>query len=234
MATERPVARDPMKAGRAQKLSAALCLLVLCGFMWATWHWTQGLQIWTFESWRQRQLATGSLQAAPVRLQDAQGTTAVWPQAASPDDPTVYLVDFIYTSCPTVCRALGSEYQQMQQALKAMATQDGRAGSVRLMSVSFDVEHDGPAQLLDHAQSMRADPSWWQMGVPTTQRDTQALMRSLGVVVLPDGDGGFVHNGAIHLLDAQGRLRGLYESGQWREAVAAALRQTENKERLGS
>jgi protein SCO1/2 len=50
------------------------------------------------------------------------------------------------------------------------------------------------------------------------------LLASLGVVVVPDGQGGFVHNGAIHLLDERGRLRGLYGFDQWQQALEAARR----------
>ena len=71
---------------------------------------------------------------------------------------------------------------------------------------------------------MHADPQWWQIGVPASQADATALLRSLGVVVIPDGQDGFVHNGAIHVLNAHGRLLGLYEPGQWREALNAAYR----------
>lgn len=41
-------------------------------------------------------------------------------------------------------------------------------------------------------------------------------------MAIPDGEGGFVHNGAIHLLDERGRLRGLFELEQWPQALAAA------------
>jgi protein SCO1/2 len=58
--------------------------------------------------------------------------------------------------------------------------------------------------------------------VPATRDDALALLRSLAVVVVPDGEGGFVHNGAIHLLDERGRLRGLFEFDQWPRALAAA------------
>ena len=71
---------------------------------------------------------------------------------------------------------------------------------------------------------MRADPAYWTLAVPATHDDALALLRPLAVVVVPDGEGGFVHNGAIHLLDERGRLRGLFEFDQWPQALAAAHR----------
>jgi protein SCO1/2 len=88
--------------------------------------------------------------------------------------------------------------------------------------VSFDVEHDGPAQMAQLAARLQADPAWWTLAVPATPDAARTLLQGLGVVAVPDGQGGFVHNGAIHLLDEQGRLRGLFEFDEWPQALAAA------------
>lgn len=209
---------------RARRLSGALCLALLGGFIACVIPMTNGLETWTFEGWRQRQLPSGRLQGEPVPLFQARANTAspqLWPVVAH-DGAAVYLVDFIYTRCPSVCRALGSEYQQMQRALADASAEAGPMGGVQLVSISFDVMQDSPARLRAYASAVHADPRWWTLGVPATPDDARALLRSLGVVVVPDGQGGFVHNGAIHLLDGQGRLRGLYEPGQWRQALTAA------------
>lgn len=211
---------------RARRLSGVLCLAVLCGFSWGVTRMTNGLENWTFEGWRQQQLASGGLQSQPVHMLGPlvnMASPQLWP-VVSHGSTAVYLVDFIYTRCPSVCRALGSEYQQMQRGLADAPVDAGPTGSVQLVSISFDLMQDSPARLREYAAAVRADPRWWTLGVPATPQDAKALLRSLGVVVVPDGQGGFVHNGAIHLLDAQGRLRGLYEPGQWRQALTAARR----------
>ncbi|HSN31130.1 MAG TPA: SCO family protein [Ideonella sp.] len=201
-------------AARSRRLTAALCLALAAAFGWGLQRWTHGFEVWTFEGRRLRQIETGALTAAPVALRDADDAEPrLWrPDAAA---PAAYLVDFIYTRCPGVCRALGSEYQQMQHRLPA---------GVRLVSISFDVAHDDPAALRHAAAAVHADPARWTFAVPATADDASALLGSLGVVVVPDGAGGFVHNGSIHLLDARGRLRGLYELDEWPQALAAARR----------
>jgi protein SCO1 len=65
------------------------------------------------------------------------------------------------------------------------------------------------------------------VGQTQTPSESRALLRALGVVVVPDGSGGFVHNGAIHLLDGQGSLRALFDYTRWPEALAAARRVAE-------
>ena len=44
-----------------------------------------------------------------------------------------------------------------------------------------------------------------------------------GVVAVPDGFGGFVHNGAIHLIDADGTLRGIFDLDEWPQALERAI-----------
>ena len=217
----------------SRRLTGVLCLAMLVGFVWALHQLTNGFEVWTFEGRRQQQLQSGALQAPAVALRGVSGRApTLWRNSNAA--PAAYLVDFIYTRCPSVCRALGSEYQQMQRELRARQASERPAerpaqrpanrgiDNVQLVSISFDVDHDGPRQLALLASSLRADPAWWTFAVPATQGDAQSLLQGLGVVAVPDGQGGFVHNGAIHLLDERGRLRGLFELGQWPQALAAA------------
>ena len=226
-------------ARSARGLSGALSALLAGGLLvWLTWY-TQGFEVWTFEARRQVAARTGGMQAAVVPVRLAAGADAgadhtgergvpamangVLPWAHPDAGGKAYLVDFIYTRCPTVCLALGSEFQQAQRTI----AQDPAYAGVRLLSVSFDVKNDSPAALASYAGSLRADPEWWTFAVPGSVAGAEALLRSLGVVVIPDGMGGFVHNGSIHLLDGQGRLRGLYGYDGWPQALADARRLSE-------
>ncbi len=192
---------------------------MLGAFAWGLHRLTAGFSVWTFEDRRQLQVQAASLQAAhvPLRLVSAKAPT-LWHTAAAA--PAAYLVDFIYTRCPGICRTLGSEYQQMQAALAS----DRSSNRVHLVSISFDVVHDDGDQLARYAAQLGADPARWTMAVPATDDDATTLLRSLGVVAIADGQGGFVHNGDIHLLDTQGRLRGLFAFDQWPQALVAARR----------
>src|SRR5699024_10604048 len=51
------------------------------------------------------------------------------------------LVDFIYTRCMTYCSQQGNEFAHLQVRL----AQAIESGSVKLLSISFDPAHDGPA-----------------------------------------------------------------------------------------
>lgn len=201
-----------------------LSIAVVAVFLAGLYRYTRNFNVWTFEGHRQMQIQAGELRAAQVPLRE-MGTTPVtlW-RSTSSGAPAAYLVDFIYTRCPTICRALGDEYQQMQAKLKAQQGVNPALSGVHLVSISFDAEHDDQASLRAYAREHRVNPALWTLAIPATASDTRTLMRSLKVIAIPDGQGGFVHNGAIHLLDASGRLRGLYDFDQWPLALAAAQR----------
>ncbi len=187
---------------------------------------TGGFRHWTFESWRRAQAAQGLLRAPDIRLLDSRGQPLrPWPQhlpdEAPPAPGDVLIVDFVFTRCPTVCLSLGTAFQQMQAQLPDGAG-TGAGARVRLLSISFDPEHDGPDALLAYAQRYRADPARWTVAVPSGATDTATLLRSLGVVVIPDGWGGYVHNAGLHVIDTRGRLAGVHDLADWPRALAQA------------
>lgn len=213
------------REAKARHVSAVLCLALMLALVVALHHWTLGFEVWTFDGRRQLQTQTGQLRATAVTFRRSDGSTPpLWGDAGN--GPAAYLVDFIYTRCLTICRALGSEYQQMQRELVVRSAAEPTLRGVHLVSISFDVEHDNPTRLARHATDLHADPRVWTLAVPATPGDASNLLRSLGVVVIPDGEGGFVHNGDIHLLDERGRLRGLFAFDQWQQALEAAHRLT--------
>jgi protein SCO1 len=129
----------------------------------------------------------------------------------------VRLVDFIYTRCASVCQALGAEFYQAQEALRFADNTN-----VELLSISIDSDHDGSAELRGYARRFHADPAWWTVAAPVSPSEGRRTLRELGVVAVPDGLGGFVHNGAIHVVDVDGRVRGIFDYADWPSALAAA------------
>jgi protein SCO1 len=201
----------------SRRVTAALCLALSALALAGLHRWTRGGTAWTYDELRLLDAQAGTIRAPVVRLLD--DPAALWgqPHAAG----QAFLVDFIYTGCTSVCQTLGSEYQRMQSAL---ATEPA---TVHLVSLTIDPARDGPHELAAWARRHRPEPRWWTVGQTQTPSESRALLRALGVVVVPDGSGGFVHNGAIHLLDGQGRLRALFDHTRWPEALAAARRVAE-------
>ena len=64
------------------------------------------------------------------------------------------MVNFIFTSCTTICPVLSSTFSQVQAALGP------EAEGVRMVSISIDPEYDTPSRLKSYAQSYRAGEQW--------------------------------------------------------------------------
>ena len=114
----------------------------------------------------------------------------------------VLLVDFIYTGCPTYCVALGSVYARLQERLAPEIA----AGTVRLLSVSFDPGRDGPAELAAYRARFSRDAAGWDLARPARAEELARSLAAFGVVVIPDGMGGYAHNAAVHVVGPDRRL----------------------------
>lgn len=68
--------------------------------------------------------------------------------------PRPVMLNYIYTSCTTICPVLSASFAQTQKALGK------EARDVRMVSISIDPEHDTPARLRDYAQRFEAGEGW--------------------------------------------------------------------------
>jgi protein SCO1/2 len=199
------------------------CCAVAAMFGAASWSMTGGLEHWTFESLRRAQAERGERWAVATLLIDGEERRlSPWGRDAPADGPEVLIVDFIFTRCPTVCRSLGSTYEQLQTELAAGSP--AGAGRVGLLSISFDVEHDDAAALSAYARAHHAQPVHWRVAVPATPAENRALLDALGVVVIPDGLGGYAHNAGLHVIDRYGRLHAVHDFEDGSTALAQARR----------
>jgi len=70
------------------------------------------------------------------------------------DDGRPVLLDFIYTTCTTICPVLSQTFAEVQKRL------GGDAGKIRMVSVSIDPEEDTPARLTEYAKRFHAGAQW--------------------------------------------------------------------------
>lgn len=177
---------------------------------------TRGFHLWTFEEVRRQQALESRLMAPEMFVETSTGARASVFTTEAADAETVYLIDFIYTRCESVCSVLGAEFFQLQERIRA-----SRA-NIRLLSLSIDPGWDDAAALSGYGRIHRADASRWTLARPLSAAALDELKDRLGLIVIPDGRGGFVHNGAIHLVDAQRRVSAIYDYTDWRRALAHA------------
>lgn len=113
------------------------------------------------------------------------------------------LVDFIYTNCPTICGVLGDDFA-------GVLAQPER--TIDLVSISFDPENDDLEARRRYAERFGAAASHWRVASPADRDGLERLVRAFGVVVVPDGRGGFVHDARVYLVDASGRLADILDA----------------------
>lgn len=197
--------------------TTCVCAVLAGAFVFAVFEQTSGLENWTFESQRREQAREGRMWASPVTLGESSDVRwLAWSKDAN--SGRIYIVDFIYTSCPGLCEGLGAQFRLMQRELQRQV----ETMPVSLLSVSFDLAGDTPEQLAAYSQRHGADASVWRVVRPADQREADRLLRTLGIVALEDGTGGFVHNSALHLIDQYGQVRGIYDYGNWQAALEGA------------
>lgn len=131
----------------------------------------------------------------------------------------VWIVDFVYTRCQSVCSSLGSVFQQLQQEILERGVRSG----VGLISVSFDPENDNSAALRDYAVRMHMNPTVWNIVTLASPRDRRRLLESFGIMVVPAPLGEFEHNAALHIVGPDGRLVRIMDYDAPDQALAVAL-----------
>jgi protein SCO1 len=70
------------------------------------------------------------------------------------DDGRPVLLDFIYTTCTTICPVMTQTFAEVQKRLGA------DAAKVKMVSVSIDPEEDTPARLTEYAKRYQAGTQW--------------------------------------------------------------------------
>ena len=158
---------------------------------------------------------TGILQPGDVvpdnALQDLHGAT----RRLSDWHGHAVAVTFVYTRCPMpdFCPLMDRQFAAVQRAVLADAA---LASAARLISISFDPEHDTPAVLEAHARRLGADPRIWTLltGAPP---DVQAVTSAFGVSVIHDQMTPQVltHNLRTAVLDPRGHVIKIYDGHDW-------------------
>ncbi len=87
-----------------------------------------------------------------VRLVREDGKAVSLPDELNDGRPVV--LNFIFTTCTSICPLMSSTFEQFDRRLGA------DAGKVHLMSISIDPEHDTPARLQEYARKFHAGPEW--------------------------------------------------------------------------
>ena len=140
-------------------------------------------------------------QVPDFRFTDQNGQTVT----ASTFENKVYVTDFFFTTCPTICPVMKNNLLKVYEAYKDSA-------SVSILSHSIDPVHDSVAVLKDYADRLEVQAPGWYF-VTGNQDSIFSIARHYMVSALEDKDapGGYAHSGALILMDKQRHIRGYYD-----------------------
>jgi protein SCO1/2 len=127
----------------------------------------------------------------------------------------VVVLTFIYTRCPLpdFCPLMDRKFSELAQRLIAFPE---RARLTRLISLSFDPDHDTPELLRKHAQFRGATPPLWKYAV-ASHAELAKVGAGLGLYYQP-GDTEIAHNLCTAIIDTKGNLARLdvgTKSNRW-------------------
>jgi protein SCO1/2 len=135
----------------------------------------------------------------------------------------VLLVTFIYTRCPLpdFCPRMNENIRAVQKLLQDVPGSTERA---EFMSISFDPEHDTPAELKHYASLYRkstpGEKSFdWQFAAPSA-KDLPEMARFFGLVYQPE-QAQIVHSLSTTLTGPDGKVKKWYPYSEWTPADAA-------------
>lgn len=114
----------------------------------------------------------------------------------------VWIADFVFTNCTTVCLPMMTNMAKLQDKLK----EDGL--SVELVSFSVDPEVDTPEVLKEYAKYYNADLSSWHLLTGYSQKTIEDFtMKNFKTLAKkPETSDQVIHGTSFYLIDKEGKV----------------------------
>lgn len=121
-------------------------------------------------------------------------------------DGKVYVADFFFTSCPTICPTMKKEMLRVYEAYK-------ENDEVAIISHTIDPEYDTVALLKDFAEKLDVQAPKWHFVTGEKEDIYELGQKGYMVTAMEDENevGGFLHSGAFVLVDKEKKIRGVYD-----------------------
>jgi protein SCO1/2 len=119
----------------------------------------------------------------------------------------VYVADFFFTTCPTICPIMKKEMLRVYETYKDQP-------NFKILSHSIDPTHDTQAVLKDYAEKLGVEnANTWNFLTGDQEKIFEIGQTSYLTTAMADQaePGGFLHSGAFLLIDQEGRIRGVYD-----------------------
>jgi len=121
-------------------------------------------------------------------------------------DGKIYVADFFFTTCPTICPVMHRNLLKVFQKYKENP-------EVMLLSHTIDYKYDIPSRLKAYRTKLGADGKQWQFVWGSQEKVYGIAAKDYLVSVSEDkaAPGGYVHQGYLILIDKHRRVREAYD-----------------------
>jgi len=118
----------------------------------------------------------------------------------------IWIAEFFFATCPTVCPAMNLQLKKLNQELKAYES------DIQFLSFTINPNHDSPNVLKQYKQKTGINSKNW-----TFLTGNEAETHKLGIEDFltfagkdDESEGGYAHSGSFTLVDKEGHVRGVY------------------------
>lgn len=114
----------------------------------------------------------------------------------------VYLVEFFFTTCPTICPVMNRNLVEIQEEFEGEE-------DFGIASFSIDPAHDTPEVLSAYAEKYGIDHPHWNLMTGKKEKIYKLANKGFGIYAGEDTEaaGGFAHQGMFALIDKEGYIR---------------------------
>ena len=114
----------------------------------------------------------------------------------------VYVIDFFFTTCPTICPLMSRNLVELQNELREFE-------NFGVASFTINPLHDTPRVLKEYAESYGITDMDWHLLTGDSQEILDMANIGFNIYAAADSDvpGGFEHSGLFALVDKEGYLR---------------------------
>jgi protein SCO1/2 len=132
-------------------------------------------------------------------------------------DGKIYVADFFFTSCPSICPIMQRNMLNVYNAFKDTS-------DVKILSFTIDPKYDSVAVLKKYADKLGVKGNTWWFLQGKKDETYRLAEKNYLVAVGKDSTvaGGYVHQGYFVLVDKQKRVRGSYD-GTKQDQVAQLI-----------
>lgn len=118
----------------------------------------------------------------------------------------IYVADFIFLSCPTICPMMNQEMKKVYNHFK-----DNK--DVLFLSHTIDPKNDSVSHLKMYANSLKVDQAKWHFVTGKEVEIHRMAEESYYSIAYADSTapGGFAHSGGFLLIDKKRHIRGVYD-----------------------